>query len=182
MVNSKNIGVNYSALCGLALLCVLTGCQGSLREQVDPGTPAPTVAVRVPFVEAVRFPTNIHAGDVFTIEMDISADQAPECLRTPEHPFPELEIRHWIQPPYAGWLMVGPWRLADPVTGASPVSTIHYRISFSDPGTYLWEYETADTRANGGVAAQLQRGELTSASRPASVVTRKAEFTVLPAP
>jgi len=111
----------------------------------------------MPYVEAVHFPTEIHAGQPFAIEFDLSCVQFPNALRSPARPFPDVDLKYndsnW--PVSLGVLL---WRDVTYADGGGPLTTtVSFAVVGLAAGVHRLTYYAAATREDGGKIVQMDR-------------------------
>lgn len=168
-------------LCAFVVLpAAIAGCTGG-NPPIDYPPPVP-ITVALPYVEAVQFPSEIHAGQPFTIEFELSCQQFPDALRSPARPFApsdlgygpnELEAFHYV------WVVLH--RDAMQINATEPLRT---KVSFDIRGLSAGEHSVgflaARTRGEGGMQIQVDRLTWLWLGRDQSVFGHGVPFTVLP--
>jgi len=166
----------------LLLTCLIPGCGGTSREDHGEIYPPVPITVVLPYVEAVHFPSEIHAGQPFTIEFDLSCEQFPNALRSPARPFPDLDQT------YEGgeqgfYKFVGVVLYRDPAqvdTTGPEHSTVSFDIMGLGAGEHILEFIAARTRSEGGMQIQVNKGSLAWLYADPVPFWHSVPFTVLP--
>jgi hypothetical protein len=177
--------INTIYVCSVSLLLMasLAGCQAGDSHTDRVPVPDP-INVALPFVEAVHIPAQIHAGQPFSITLDISCDLNPLALRSPERPFPAED--HWDGAQYnsTGGLeysaTLKPFRDLTQASDSLPVqASVTYDLGPFPTGGHKLFYLSAAAREQGGTIVHYDRqqhGEMEDVSG----YYREVEFKVLP--
>jgi hypothetical protein len=125
--------------------------------------PVPVLAtVALPYVEAVHLPTEIHAGQAFTVTVDLSCDLNPAVLRSPAHP---ISRDHFIDSYYnitaqgrvdTYFAVIRPLRDPAQMSNSLPVVTsIAYTFDALPAGVHTLYYLSSPTCEQGGMSVQV---------------------------
>jgi hypothetical protein len=166
------------------LLLLLTGFAAcDTTTNTSPWGGPDLITVALPYVEAVHFPVEVHAGQPFVVTIDISSDLNPLALRSPARPFPTADFRggQYYTPgglPYS--MVIKPFRDLTQASASLPVITsVTYDLDPIPAGTYKLYYLGAASREQGGVNIAFDR-QTQSEMIDASKYIKTLEFTVLP--
>jgi len=157
-MNSHLVDCFLSSIAAALAVVFTQGCAGGMGWIISPpGPPVQPITVAMPYVEAVHFPAEIHAGQPFAIEFDLSCVQFPNALRSPARPFPDVDLRYNDSngPVSLGVL---PWRDITYADSGNPLTTtVSLPIHGLAAGVHRLSYYAAATREDGGKIVQMDR-------------------------
>jgi len=166
----------------LLLSCSLPGCfRGSSNPPMYYPPPVP-LTLALPYVEEVHFPSEIHAGQWFTIEFDLSCEQLPNALRSPARPFPNLD-QTYVGYEQGSYHYVGVVLYRDPgqIDNTGPVhSTVKFDVMGLSAGDHILEFYAARSRSEGGMQFQVDKGSFIWLGGDPGPFFHQVPFTVLP--
>jgi hypothetical protein len=158
-------------------LLLMGGNAGCDTNSAPMGFDAPDlITVALPYVEAVHFPAAIHAGQPFSITVDLSCAINPLALRSPEHPFPQVDHGNG-----ATSVTITPFRDLTRASSSLPVlSSVTYDFDPLPAGICNLYYMSVGTREQGGMNVLYDRKTQSAWNFNALNYSKSLEFTVLP--
>jgi hypothetical protein len=172
-----------AALCVFTLLTFLVpGCGSAGRGDHGELYPPVPMTMVLPYVEAVHFPSEIHAGRWFTVHLDLSCEQFPDALRSPARPFLNLDQTYvGGEPGYYERVGVVLYRDPAQIDTTGPVhSTVSFDVMGLKAGQHKLDYIAARTRSEGGMQIQVDKGSFIWLYRDPVPFFQQVPFTVLP--
>jgi hypothetical protein len=166
----------------LDLLTVLAVCASCGEQLSDPGFgPLPEYrTVALPFVEAVHVPAEIHAGQPFDVEFQLSCAQNPDALRSVARPFAPHDVVYGNGP--TGSKIIDICLYRDPASAGSSaalVTSVTFTIQGRPAGQYVIYYGSSLNREQGGMPIVVKMIGHTPANSSESQLGQQS-FTVLP--
>jgi hypothetical protein len=182
----RNFTLGLVCCIPLLLMCGIAGCISSGASGTDKIYPPDPITVALPFVEAIHIPTEIHAGQPFTITVDFSSALNPTALRCPVWP---PNRKNWVardlnveggQTVYKYYAEFWPYRDLTQASGNLPAQTsVAYNFEQLPAGVHTLRYFSAPSHEQGGMNIQFDRN--TGSEIGFSPGTGMSmEFTVLP--
>lgn len=170
------------AICGaIAFTGPLPGCQSGSNPPGAYPPPVP-ITVALPYVEAVHFPSEVHAWQPFTIEFELSCAQYPDALRSLARPFAPSDLRYdnnELEPFHFVAVML--YRDVAQISEADPpLSKITFDIMGLSPGDHNISFFAARTRGEGGMQIQIEQTALYWLNQDPWPFRQEIPFTVLP--
>jgi len=157
-MKDHHVGFFMSSI-GAALAVVLIQSCGGGGWVDPPEHPIQPITVALPYVEAVHFPSEIHAWQPFTIEFELSCEQFPDALRSPARPFPGDDLayegneREWYH--FVGVVLL---RDVTQINAAEPPhASVLFEIRGLSAGEHSVRFVSAQTRSEGGRQIQVDR-------------------------
>jgi hypothetical protein len=157
----------------LLVICGVAGCGTGHTDRL----PLPDlITVALPYVEAVHFPAKIHAGQPFSITLNMSCDMNPTALRSPELPLPALD--HWIGEASAS---IKPYRdLSQPSSSLPVQASVTYNFDPLPAGACTLYYLSATSKEQGGMNVTYDRRNQVVTGVDENTYYKTLQFTVLP--
>lgn len=166
---------NKTIACCLSLM-IMCGVAGCDTESGMYATPSDLITVALPYVEAVHLPAAIHAGQPFSVTIDLSCAINPLALRSPERPFSQVDHANGAKS-----VTVKPFRDLTQASSSLPVhSSVVYDFGPLPVGGCTFYYLTAATREQGGMNVLYDRRSGVEMNFDAITYYKTLEFTVLP--
>jgi hypothetical protein len=174
-----------SVLISVAILLLVLSAAGCDSSSYGSPMPGPDlITVSLPYVEAVHFPAEVHAGQPFAITLDISSDLNPLALHSPARPFPDTDLWAGGQYNTPGGIVystvIRPYRDLTQASSSLPVvASVTYELDHYPAGVQELYYYSAGSREQGGVNISYDR-RTQAAYEDISAYSKSIEFTVLP--
>jgi hypothetical protein len=182
----RNFILVIASFVSLLLIGNVAGCLSSGVAETGRIAPPDLVTVALPFVEAIHVPAEIHAGQPFTISVDLSSKLNPAALRSPEHPFSRDHFKDSYSNvtsegiTYTYYAVIRPFRDLTQVSSSLPVlASVNYSFDPFPPGVYTLHYLSAPVREEGGANVQVYRHSSDPYNFPLGT-DMSIKFTVLP--
>ena len=163
----------------------ICGCT-ALGGQSDPLQLPDPITVALPYVEAVHFPAEIHAGQAFSIIVDLSSAANPLALRSPERPFPLADHGSYAATFPGGiaefyTVVIKPFRDPAQASNSLPVqASVTYDFDPIPAGEYTLRCYSAASREQGGMNITFDRQILDWGVYSPTDHYQTFAFTVLP--
>jgi hypothetical protein len=160
---------------------------GTVTTGPESGIVIDPITIALPYVEAVNFPAEIHAGQAFDIQFQVSCVQNPDSLRIPARPFSGSDLRYTMHS--VGDIVVNDYSIAcilyrdlAQVAISSPiVSSVSFNVKGLSAGQHRLHFMSASTHDEGGRELIVNKRDWTWVGVEMSApYIHNQEFTVLP--
>jgi hypothetical protein len=176
----------FISVISVALLSQSCG-NGTVTTGPESGIVIDPITVALPYVEAVHFPAEIHAGQAFDIQFDVSCMQNPNALRIPARPFSGSDLRYSMHS--IGDSVVDDYSIAcilyrdlASVSSTNPiVSSVSFNVKGLSAGQHRLHFMSASTHDEGGRELSVNKRDWTWVGEEMTApYIHNQEFTVLP--
>jgi hypothetical protein len=160
----------------------MAGCSRVAIAPLLQYPPQQPITVALPYVEAVHIPAEIHAGQPFAIEFELSCEQFPDALRTPARPFAPTDLAYDYSELYPShFLSLVLYRDVSQIAAAQPLRTqVSFDISGLNAGEQNLSFGAARNRSEGGMQVLVDRSSWFPVGWSQAPFDHVITFTVLP--